>query len=975
MPLPESSTIILADSRPDALDSLTGMVCARSRFVAVREVGQLFRELGSATGLNIVMLDVDLPALPALDLCRQLKNDKSCNSIVILTSYHADSAVERQAVACGADELFLLPMHPELFHRRLERVHAGCQAVMGSSLPDRDCSLQKQLAETLIEYGVTPLVILDCDGVIIRFNHQAELLFTASARNMIGKNIVEWLAPESQAAFLDAIQVVCSNVDPTNRFVKKFRTTGMDLLEQRIALEIALTRVVHPHRVLLAASMHDISDLKHVYRTLSESLSLAESRIQREQKELQRVKHAERNATIALRTQQTINKLLHLSLETGSLQEKLQHSLEHLIELPLIKSPVSAVGMYLYDQSSARFDLVSSIPSGVLSTQWSCPHASLDCSSCLISLYFDEPLISVIGSALEGKIDYCLPFYSDTHLIGALRMIVDEHDITGIFENAVFDSIGKVLGYIIIRARLDEALQQSQARAEAANRAKSEFLANMSHEIRSPLNAIIGMTDLVLNTDLSREEMLGNLEIVRNSSLSLLDLINGILDLSKIEAGHFQLERIQFDLLGQLEGACEMLAIKAHQKGLELYTRIPPDLPHALEGDPMRLKQILVNLINNAIKFTNSGEIVLTVEHARPTETDPNPGRWLRFSVTDTGIGIPEELQQQIFQSFVQADGSIARKFGGTGLGLTISRHLVEMMGGTLQVESLEGKGSRFFFTLPFPPAQEPELLEPWMKARRRDDGPAGQATLQGRRILLADGHPTGTAIVSNLLRYQGARVTCADSRDAMIEQMARQADDPFDLLLVDESIVQGCDCLAREPFLYYQSHIIVMVSTLLTSRNFTLEGVFKKVAIVKKPVRQFLLVKKIARLLASQMTPSVEEEPVTLPPTIPKAAQPLEILLVEDLPANQKLARDILTLQGHRVMIANNGVEALDLLKGGSRFDLILMDLQMPILDGFETTRRIRGGNPAEVGNPDVPIVAVSAMVMMNEKQRCHEI
>ncbi|MBF0212554.1 MAG: response regulator [Magnetococcales bacterium] len=975
MPLSESNTVILADSRPDALDSLTSMAGVRFRFVAVHEEAQLFRELARSTGSNIVILDVAVVSIPALDLCRQFRRLQTDNTILILTSYQPDPALERQAVECGADDFFFLPMHPELFHRRLERFDAGIQALsLSPQAGARDDFRQGQIFESLVEFGVNPLVIFDQDGVIIRFNHQAELLFGASARNTRGKNIMQWLAPESHAAFLEAVQIVCSRVNPSPRFVKKISITGMDFLQHRIALEFALSAVVMEHRVLLVASLHDISGQKEAHRILSESLSLAERRILKEQKELERVRQAERNATISLRMQQTINDLLHISLETGSLQEKLQRSLER-INQTLNNCSDSLIGMYLYEQHSAQFSLVSSIPDGALPPQWSCPHATVDCTSCLISPNFTDSLTSVMGDNLKGKVDYCLPYSSDHHLIGALRMIVPEHDISCIFENAIFDSIGKVLVYIIIRARIDQALLESQERAEAANRAKSEFLANMSHEIRSPLNAIIGMTDLVLSTSLSREEMLGNLEIVHSSSLSLLDLINGILDLSKIEAGHFQLEHIAFDLLGQLEGACEMLAIKAHRKGLSLYNRIPSNLPHALEGDPVRLKQIIVNLINNAIKFTSSGEIVLTVEPINPPESDPMQSLWLRFSVIDTGIGIPEELQNKIFQSFVQADGSIARKYGGTGLGLTISRHLVEMMGGTLQVESRKGEGSHFFFTIPFAIARQNGPLEPWMKPRRHDEAKARHAQLQGRRILLVDEHPTGAEIVESLLCDHGALVTRADSRDAFLEQMERQIADPFDLLLVDEMVIQGCDCLARDPYMHYQSRIIVMVSAHLTSQNFVLEGVLKKVVIIKKPVRQYLLLKRIARLLTPHSAQSEEDELAASSRSIPKAEQPLHILLVEDLVANQKLAKDILTLQGHRVTIANNGVEALDRLHGGSRFDLILMDLQMPIMDGFETTRRIRGGDPAEIGNPQVPIIAVSAMVMMNEKKKCYEI
>ncbi|MBF0416691.1 MAG: response regulator [Magnetococcales bacterium] len=854
--------------------------------------------------------------------------------------------------------------------------------ILAKSRPDEPDSLNQavcaRFAEFLFEIGMHPLIIFALDGSIIHFNHQAELLFVTTARNQIGHNILNLIATKERPAFLEAMQSVYhqASVVPTHKSVKKIRTTGQDLRENALELEVSLLSIIKGLQGFVAASLTDISELKYSYTVLSNTLALAEERLTREQKELQLAKRAELNATLSLRTQQTINKLLHISLESGQLHEKLQRALEKISSLSLITSQDSSLALYLYDETTPSFNLVAQLPPRTdMLAVWSCPNASMECTTCLIALQEFNREMDVCGAGLHGKIDFCQPFHSDSQLLGAMRLIFSEKDVFSVFEHSIFASIGKVLSYIIIRARIDQALQESQERAEAANRAKSEFLANMSHEIRSPLNAIIGMTDLVLSTPLSREEMLVNLEIVRSSSHALLDLINGILDLSKIEAGHFQLESLTFDLLGQLEGACEMLAIKAHQKGLSLYTHIPPDLPRSLTGDPLRLKQIIINLINNAIKFTSAGEIVLTVEPVAGHDATGDPQQYLHFSVSDTGIGIPEEMQRKIFQSFVQADGSIARKFGGTGLGLTISRHLVEMMGGDLLVESQEGQGSRFHFTIPFGSGQDSEPPEPWMKQRCDTPGDSAHFSLTGRRILLADSHPTGAKIVGQLLRFHGAQVTTVESREAFEAALEQQILTPFDLLIVDETIVPGCDCLARAPYEFYQARIIVMISSHLTSRNFKLEGELRKVVIFKKPIRQFFLLKKIQRLLHPSTDANPEEESGTSAVVLPKASQPLEILLVEDLPANQKLAQDILTLQGHRVTLANNGVEALEILKKGAPVDLILMDLQMPIMDGFETTHRIRSGDPAEVGNPQVPIVAVSAMVMMNEKFKCYEI
>ncbi|MBF0339539.1 MAG: response regulator [Magnetococcales bacterium] len=979
----EDVVILIAEPHPKAQDSLTSLLSRRYRIVTAQDCVMMMARVQTQPLPDLILLDLRMQFFDVCKACAYLRSQ--ANIPIAIVSRDLEKADKEMVDTCHFECAMIFPGNETELMECVDRMLV--EAVMArqkQSVCQESQYKLDNISRSLIDYSIDALIIANLHGQIVEFNRAAEILFGFSRANSIGRGIMEFLVPsEYGSAHMQGLASLRNQKGLTPRFLKRIKASALCAGNARLDIEISLSLIDVNMEMYCVASIRDMTASKQMAKALHETLAVAEHNVTKKDIELERVKRSERNATISLQTQQVVNHLLHLSLENYSLEKKLQMALGFVSKLPWLIHGDNWLGIYLKkDNTDHEFELIADTPAGRLPFNYRCQYASNECSNCMISLHVN-PLLSVFESPghqftkeqIDGKVDYCIPLLSESQNIGLLRIIIPAQTIQGVFDNLMFDSIGKVIVNLVIRSRMDQALKVSKKEAEIANRSKSEFLANMSHEIRSPLNAIIGMTDLVLSTSLSREEMLGNLEIVRSSSLSLLDLINSILDLSKIEAGHFQLEHIAFDLLGQLEGVCEMLAIKAHQKGLSLYNRIPPGLPRTLEGDPVRLKQILINLINNAIKFTSSGEIVLAVEHAQVHEATSNQELYLRFSVTDTGIGIPDALQNKIFQSFVQADGSIARKYGGTGLGLTISRHLVEMMGGTLQVESQEDQGSSFFFTIPLALARQSDALEPWMKPRRSDQTHTEHAPLQGRRILLADGHRTGAEIVENLLRHHGARVTLASDQMEFIAQMEQQIDDPFDLLLVDETIAQGCDCLARDSCAYYQSRIIVMVSSHLTSQNFILKGILQKIEIIKKPVRQFLLLKKIERLLVPNVGHSEEDESVSTFRTIPKPQQPLDILLVEDLPANQKLAKDILTLQGHRVMIANNGVEALDLLKGGSRFDLILMDLQMPIMDGFETTRRIRNGDPAEVGNPHVPIIAVSAMVMMNEKMQCYEI
>jgi PAS domain S-box-containing protein len=527
---------------------------------------------------------------------------------------------------------------------------------------------------------------------------------------------------------------------------------------------------------------------------------------------------------------------------------------------------------------------------------------------------------------------------------------------------------------ITLQKQAEQAMLEAKKLAEQASHAKSEFLANMSHEIRSPLNAIIGMTDLVINTPLSRDEELGNLQIVHSASLSLLDLINSILDLSKIEAGHLVLETIPFSLAEAAIAVCDSMAVKAHRKGVEIYCDLAGDVPAVLLGDPLRIKQVLINLVNNALKFTEQGEIVVAIAGTpwpglawMPVPT-PETGQdassiRLYFAVSDTGIGIPKEQQSRVFESFTQADGSTSRKYGGTGLGLTIGRHLVERMHGTIGLDSEPGRGSTFHFSALFgvetASAMPDDVLLP---------------DLGGMRLLLGDAHATGRRIVQAILGRAGAVVTLVESVDqlwAALEESTMTAL-PFDGILLDDGLVAGLaeGLLADPRWEIYRSRVAIMLCAHMGLKQLGVTGFLTEAVAIKKPVRQERLLRRLHEMRTGVRTSTS----TSLRSVSRVATTPLQILIVEDNLANQKLAASILGHAGHHVTVASHGGEALVLLQQ-SRFDVVLMDLQMPEMDGFETTRRIRRGAEEGVLVPDVPIIAVTAGAMMGEKQRCLDV
>ncbi len=549
---------------------------------------------------------------------------------------------------------------------------------------------------------------------------------------------------------------------------------------------------------------------------------------------------------------------------------------------------------------------------------------------------------------VDGKVLAVLEFFADDEMEPDDNLLL------------MVRAVGVQVGRVIERQRTQEELKLAKEDAIAANQAKSEFLANMSHELRTPMNGVIGMGELLSNTKLSNEQT-EYLDLIRQSADALLRLLNDILDFSKIEAGKLELEAIDFNLADCIGHTGKTTAIRAADKGLELACRVDPELPPWLIGDPGRLRQVLVNLVGNAIKFTEKGEVVVDVRQAdSQAATQDDSAILLHFSVRDTGVGIPPDKQQKIFEAFTQADTSTTRRFGGTGLGLAISSQLVDMMGGRIWLESEVGKGATFHFTAAFPVSD------------RIEHEPSQISSLAGLPVLIVDDNQTNRRILHEMLNSWGMNPSVADSGPQALSmmQVAAANDHPFALVLLDMMMPDMDGFMLAEQIVAADDvgkPTMIMISSAARPSEADVSRELGIARYMTKPVIHSEMLNVILDMIGE---PVINE--ILANAKVGDAASDdfsLDILLAEDGLVNQKVAVGLLAERGHRTTIAKNGSEAVELYREHP-YDLVLMDLQMPVMDGIEATKLIR---EIERGTDrHAPIIAMTAAAMKGDRERC---
>jgi len=888
------------------------------------------------------------------------------------------------------------------------------------AMQHRDISLTKRQEESeavknaILSSSLDPIITADHEGAITDFNPAAERTFGRRRAEVLGKKLDELLFAEQQGAEIGRVERHVS-AHQGSMLGQRSEITAVRSNGERFPAEIAMTISRVKGKPVFTFFLRDISSRKRAEQALRDSEALYHSLVESLplhvlRKDLQghftfgnqrfcdtletslhkligKTDYDYYPAELADKYRRDDRKVVKSGEVLETIEEYHGHDGEKKV-VEVLKTPVSdadgrTVGTQIIfwditerHQAEQRLRESQQRLQSIMDNTTSVIYLKgVDGRYLLINRAFEE-LFHVSRTKFVGQTDFDV-FPRDLAeafrandlkvLAAAMPLEFEEkapHD-DGIHtyisvkfpivnEAGVIQAMCGISTDITERKRTEEELRQAKDDAVSASRAKSVFLANMSHEIRTPMNAIIGMTELVLDGELNPDQR-EYLKMVRESGEALLKVIEDILDFSKIEAGKLELDATPFELRESLGDALRALAFRAHSKGLELACRVAPDVPEQLVGDPSRLRQLIVNLVGNAIKFTEEGEVLVEVT----CEVNSDEGPVLHFVVSDTGIGIPPSKHAAIFDAFEQADTSTSRKFGGTGLGLAISARLVELMGGQIWVESELGAGSRFHFTACFEPAEDSdENLE------------RSQTCLIELPVLVVDDNSTSRDILCEMLTNWGMQPLAVAGARTALEQLrlAKIDNRPFRLVIVDANMPEldgFCllDNLQQEPGL--TQALIMMLSSGDRPRDISRCQRAGIDAYLMKPVKQSEL---FDALVAALGVSQVEDEPAGTEAES-DVRRPLRILLAEDSLVNQKLAVGLLERRGHRLTLANNGREAVAALSNGV-FDLVLMDVQMPEMDGLEATATIREAEKSTGGH--IPIIAMTAHAMQGDREQC---